>query len=122
MKHDPIYGQWLDQLLADVAEKIQLTPSAYERAVDRYNRIAAFLSSVVSGIADRSPIIYPQGSFRVQTTISAHEDDEDYDIDLVLELVIPGFSDPDQVLQLLADVMERGRAILQFTSCKKKKR
>jgi hypothetical protein len=122
MKYDPIYGQWLDQLLADVADKIQLTPSAYERAVDRYNRIAAFLSSVVSGIADRSPVIYPQGSFRVQTTISAHEDDEDYDIDLVLELVIPGYSDPDQVLQLIADVMERGRGVLQFTSCKKKKR
>jgi hypothetical protein len=122
MKYDPIYGQWLDQLLADVAEKIQLNSRAYERAVDRYNRIAAFLSSVVSGIADRSPIIYPQGSFRVQTTISAHEDDEDYDIDLVLELVVPDFSDPDQVLQLIANAMDRGQGILQFSKCVKKNR
>ncbi|MES2136693.1 MAG: nucleotidyltransferase [Pseudomonadota bacterium] len=122
MKYDPIYDQWLDQLLADVAEKIQLTPNAYERAVDRYNRIAAFLNDALSGLADFRPIIYPQGSFRVGTTISACEDNEDYDIDLVLEIAISAGSNPEQVLQLIGDVMERGKGLLQFSSCRKKKR
>lgn len=122
MKFDPIYASWLDQLLADVADKIQLTPSAYERAVGRYNTIAAYLSDALSGIAQLNPVIYPQGSFRVGTTISAHEDDEDYDIDLILELGIPIYSDPDSVLQLVADVMERGRGRLQFKACRKRKR
>jgi hypothetical protein len=105
-----------------VAEKIQLTPSAYERAVDRYYRIAAFLSDSLSGIAGLGPVIYPQGSFRVGSTISAHDNDEDYDIDLVLELNIPAHSDPEMVLQLVQDVMERGRGTLGFKSCRKKKR
>jgi hypothetical protein len=122
VKFDPIYGSWLDQLLADIAEKIQLTPSAYERAVARYNTIAAYLADGLSGIAQLNPVIYPQGSFRVGTTISAHEDDEDYDIDLVLELGIPVYSDPNAVLQLVADVMERGKGRLHFKACKKKKR
>jgi hypothetical protein len=122
MKYDPIYGQWLDQLLADVADKIQLTPSAYERAVDRYNRIAAFLNDTLSGLADFAPVIYPQGSFRVGTTISACEDNEDYDIDLILEIAVSALSSPEQVLQFVADVMERGKGLLQFKSCRKKKR
>lgn len=122
MKFDPIYSGWLDQLLGDVADKIQLTPSAYARAVDRYNRIAAYLADALSGITQLNPIIYPQGSFRVGTTISAHEDDEDYDIDLVMELGIPVYSDPDKVLQLVADVMERGKGRLQFKACRKKNR
>jgi hypothetical protein len=114
--------EWLDTTLQDVAEKIQLTPTAYDLAVDRYNRIAHYLSSATSQFADFSPIIYPQGSFRVQSTIANHDKDEDYDIDLILEANINRAEDPDLVLDKLKQVMDRGKGTLKFQNCEKKRR
>lgn len=122
MRHENIYAGWVDQLLSDVADKIQLAPSSYNKAVDRYYRIAEHLSEEVSGISRYDPVIYPQGSFRVGTTISAQEDDQDYDIDLILELAIDPVAAPDDVLDAVHAAMEKGKGTLKYTSCEKKKR
>ncbi|MCE7886667.1 MAG: nucleotidyltransferase [Alphaproteobacteria bacterium PRO2] len=100
--------QWLDFLLADIATKIQLSPTDYELAKERYRAISEWVSSEGSQIARFNPYIYPQGSFRTQSTISANADQDEFDIDLMLELEIPHDSDPYKVLKMVADSIDRG--------------
>ena len=122
MRYEPIMDKWLDQLLMDIAHKVQLSAGAYDRAVDRYNRIAAYIGSANSSLSALNPLIYPQGSFRVGSVISAHDDTEDYDIDLLLELDIPADSDPAAVLDLVQADLNSAKGVFQFSECRPKRR
>lgn len=72
-----------NQDLEKIAIMLDITPTMYKYAVDRYIGMAKFLTG--KGIeAD----IYPQGSFRTGTVVRPMKDgqERDYDIDLVCEL------------------------------------
>jgi len=114
--------RYYDDLLADVARRIQLTPTAYKEAVGHFDAVSRYLDEHDSGFPAYSPVIYPQGSFRMGSTISAHDDREEYDIDLILELALDPRADPEGVLRLVARSLEQGRGRLQFTTCEIKKR
>jgi hypothetical protein len=90
--------------------------------VAHFDAVSAYLDEHESGFPDYSPIIYPQGSFRMGSTISAHDDREDYDIDLILELALNPQADPAAVLQLVAKSLQNGKGRLKFTSLEIKKR
>lgn len=122
MMHGDVLRQFYDDLLADVAEKIQISPTAYKEAVAHFDTVAAYIHEGMSGLAHLDPVIYPQGSFRMASTISAYDDREDYDIDLLLELSIHQFTAPDQVLALVAKALERAKGRLQFQHLEVKKR
>lgn len=73
-----------DILLAEVAVRLQLTPTAYRNAQSRYEAISNFLDenrNLPGGI----DVIHPQGSMAIGATVAARGDDE-FDIDLVAEL------------------------------------
>lgn len=122
MIHGDILRQFYDDLLGDVAEKIQISPTAYKEAVAHFDTVAAYIHEEMSGLAHLDPVIYPQGSFRMASTISAYDDREDYDIDLLLELSVHQFTAPDQVLALVAKALEGAKGRLQFQSLEVKKR
>jgi len=88
----------LDLVLTDIANSIQLSASDYDKAQSRYNAVADHLHSDSSKVAQFDPKIYPQGSFRTQTTISSSDAEDEFDIDLMLELKIRRDNDPDVVL------------------------
>lgn len=112
---------WANSLLEGIARKIQLNKTDHEKAVDRYYRIADYLSGMHTEIIGLNPVIYPQGSFRTRSTISSYRD-EDYDIDLILELLIDRAYDPEAVINFIADLMEQGKAKLQFDRVERKRR
>lgn len=114
--------EWANALLSSIARKIQLNKSEYAKAVDRYYRIAAILTDEHSSIFGLSPVIYPQGSFRTRSTISAHDRDEEFDIDLISELQTRHDADPDQVLGLLYDALLGRAGELRSESIEKKRR
>lgn len=122
MLHANPVDRFYDDLLADVARRIQLTPTAYKEAVAHFDAVSQYLDEHDSGFPHYSPVIYPQGSFRMGSTISAYDDREDYDIDLILELALDPRADPDAVLQLVARSLEAGKGRLKFTTCEIKKR
>ncbi|MGI4732468.1 MAG: nucleotidyltransferase domain-containing protein [Janthinobacterium lividum] len=122
MLHANPVDRYYDDLLGDVARRIQLSPTAYKEAVAHFDAVSAFLDEHDGGIPAYAPVIYPQGSFRMGSTISAHDDREDYDIDLLLELAIDAGSDPEGTLGLVAQALERGRGRLKFSSLEVKKR
>lgn len=98
-----------DALLAEAAIRIQLSPSNYALAVQRYNAIARFL--------DEHPAlrhchfrVAAQGSMAIGTTIAARGD-EGFDIDVLLHIVDPLTalgSKPQQILERLRSLLEAG--------------
>ena len=78
----------LDDLLEEICLVLQLTPALYENARTKYEAIAAWLTAPGSKLLPYAPLIFPQGSFRIQTTVRPWRYDE-YDLDLVCQLAIP---------------------------------
>lgn len=117
---------WLNELLRDIAQKVQLPPSRYAEAVTHYEAVAKFLEADGSPLRPHGPLLlYPQGSFRIQSTISSRLDHDEFDIDLMLELNnVQRTEDPDTVLDLVVKGLTRERDDGRYRGCRvtKKKR
>jgi len=76
--------EYLDSILRGICEKLQLTKSLYDKANERYQTIAKILdkNDALHGIELN---IYPQGSFKLETTVKPIYQNE-YDLDFVAEL------------------------------------
>ncbi len=78
-----------EELLEDLAASLQVPPSRYEAAERSYKAVGDWLCREMSSVRNMSPEIYVQGSFRLGTAIRPISDSEDYDVDLVCELLLP---------------------------------
>src|ERR1700722_8903962 len=74
----------LDDLLLQICEDLQISPSRYELAVNRYGTLNKLLESSGSPFQRFRPEIYPQGSMALGTTVRPLEGP--HDLDFVLEL------------------------------------
>lgn len=84
MQFTPTAADFMERLAAEV----EVPPSRYEEAKNRYESVGAWLDRDESTLKDYSPVVYVQGSFRLGTPIRPATEDEHYDIDLVCELTI----------------------------------
>lgn len=90
-----------DVMLADVAIRIQLSPTDYQLAVDHYNAISEWLErddSLLSGLVRD---FYPQGGFAIGATVARHSSDDEFDIDVMADLAFPVNVDPEYALATL---------------------
>src|SRR5262245_45844429 len=78
-------SQQLSDLLLRICRSLQITATQHKAAEDHYNAIGSWLADPRSGLYRFRPQIYPQGSFRIGTTVKPRKRDE-YDVDLVCEL------------------------------------
>ncbi len=76
----------LSKFLLGFAEELDISPTQYESAVQRYKAVGEWLNKEDSAIAKYNSDIYPQGSFRLGTMVKPISDGDEYDIDLVCEL------------------------------------
>lgn len=78
----------VDTLLQQIAEELDIPPSKYRQAVERYTAVGRWLEDGIYPGIRRQPAIYPQGSFRLGTVVRPyrHGAECDYDIDLACEL------------------------------------
>ena len=76
--------------LEKVAEDLDIPPSKYQDAVNRYEAVGCWLEDGKYPGCVGEPSIYPQGSFRLGTVVRPIRGgvEADYDIDLVCELPI----------------------------------
>lgn len=79
----------LDDLLMLVCEDLQLAPSRYRLAVERYGAVGRLLEGEGSPFHGIPLSIYPQGSMALGTTV--HPLDGPHDLDFVFELGIPHY-------------------------------
>jgi hypothetical protein len=75
----------LDFLLTKITEDLQLTPTQYDNAVEKYGAVAKWVQAPNSALAYLAPDIYPQGSMALRTTLRPRGRVE-YDLDLVCEM------------------------------------
>jgi hypothetical protein len=81
----------VDELLEQIAEALQLTPTQYESAAEKYAAVGRWLAAPESPLHALQPVIYPQGSMALQTTVKPLRRME-YDLDLVCEVQPSGHS------------------------------
>lgn len=94
------------QFLEGVAEDIDIPPSKYQDAVERYRAVGRWLEDGEYSESSGPPDIYPQGSFRLGTVVKPVEAgaETDYDIDLVCELCLDkAQTTPDSVKAMVGD-------------------
>ena len=85
----------LGQIFNDLAEELDVPPSKYQDAKNRYEAVGAWLGDDESDLAPYSPMISPQGSFALGTAVRPLGND-DYDVDAVCELQLA----PSSVTQM----------------------
>ena len=85
----------LGQIFNDMADELDVPPSKYQDAKDRYDAVGAWLGDDESDLAPYSPVISPQGSFALGTAVRPLGND-DYDVDAVCELQLT----PNSVTQM----------------------
>jgi hypothetical protein len=107
----------VDVLLADVALRLQLSPTNYQLAVDRYETISQWLERDGSPLQGRVELFYPQGSMAISATTRAIVG-EDFDIDVIAQLDLPAHLAPHEVLNLLDAAIrgERGSRYFERTT------
>lgn len=96
----------LDQLLDYSCRELQLSPANHEEAERRYRAVGQWLSAEGSRLLPFNPAIYPQGSFRIGTTVFPIGGNE-HDLDFVCELAVDWRRTP--ALTMLDEVERRLR-------------
>lgn len=70
------------QILEEVVASLDIPPSAYEKAQQRYHDVGEWFNRPESASAAHDPHIYPQGSFRLGTVIRPLNEEAGYDLDM----------------------------------------
>lgn len=94
-----------DILLADVAIRVQLSRTDYDKAVSRYQTINDWIERDGSPLKDRVELFYPQGSMAIGATIASKLRTDEFDIDVVSQLDPSVGVSPRQVLNLLYEAI-----------------
>ena len=79
--------EW-NKRLEQYLELIEIPISYYEKAVQRYESLQAWFKRKASAIARYDPIVFPQGSFRLGLVIRPLTPEEEYDLDIVCQLLL----------------------------------
>jgi len=85
---DPFPLDDKSKLFESIADLLDIPPSYYEKASDRYRSLGEWLHRDESKVAELNPEVYPQGSFRYGTVNRPLRKTEEYDLDLVCEVLL----------------------------------
>jgi hypothetical protein len=91
----------IDLLLADIAIRVQLSKTAHDKAVDRFDVMREWIDRPGSPLRGLVALMYAQGSMAIGATVARVSDRDEYDIDVIVVLLIPRDSDPEMVLSAL---------------------
>jgi hypothetical protein len=99
MNFNPLVGSGVvNALLMDVALRVQLAPSQYRLAMQHYETLGHYLEregSPLKGLVSR---LYAQGSMAIGAVISSKFENDEFDLDVILELVVDAYTPPAVVL------------------------
>jgi hypothetical protein len=92
---------YMNRLLEQIVELLDIPPSYYQKAADRYRSLGEWLCRDESQVAKLNPQVCPHGSFRYGTVIRPLLKSEEYDLDLVCEVVLSKLAVSQQQLKNL---------------------
>lgn len=76
----------LEEILDVLGENLSITETQHDAAVKSYQAVGNWLTNPDSELANYNPVVSPQGSFIIGTTIQTIDPDGDIDLDVVCEL------------------------------------
>lgn len=82
-KHDRKIARTHDDVFEEIAEALDVPPSKFEEAIERYESLGTWLDRDESTLSAYNPSISPQGSFLLGTVTRPLTDTEEFDVDLV---------------------------------------
>lgn len=103
-------------ILNNLAESLDISPTAYEEAEDRYKAVGKHLNRDDSIVSKYKPDISPQGSFAIGTVTKTLTENDDIDIDLIACLEASKASISQKDLKTLI-----GYEIIQYAKINKMK-
>ncbi len=112
----------LDVMLADIAVRVQLTPTDYNLAVQRYQTINEWIEregSPLHGLVDK---FYPQGGFMIGATVARHSTDSEFDIDVMAQIKWATDVDPEFALATTHAAIKGERGSLYYGKCDRRTR
>lgn len=112
----------LEDIFTEIAIRIQLPPSKYQLACERYKTIADYLERDGSPLKDQIARFYPQGSMAIGATISSKGHDQEYDIDIVGELLLHSDTPPKIVLDTLYTAIKGEKGSRYYDMVKRRTR
>lgn len=114
----PSFDDVRDLLLTDVAIRIQLSPTLHRLAVERMETLADWLDREDSPLAGRVQLLYPQGSMAVNATIASCRERDEFDIDVIAQLLLAPGTTPQTALDVLYDAIkgEKGSRYYSMTT------
>jgi hypothetical protein len=112
----------IDVMLADVAIRIQLSPTDYQLAVDHYHAINEWLERDDSPLSGFVRDFYPQGGFAIGATIARHSSDDEFDIDVMADLAFRADVDPEDALATLHAAIRGERGARYYLKTDRKTR
>jgi Second Messenger Oligonucleotide or Dinucleotide Synthetase domain len=112
----------VDVMLADVAIRIQLSPTDYQLAVDHYHAINEWLEREDSLLRGCIRDFYPQGGFAIGATVARHSSDDEFDIDVMADVAYRLDVDPEFALAILHDAIRGERGSRYYAKTDRKTR
>ena len=94
----------LTLILEFVAASLQITQTQHDRADTAYNSVTSWLGAEGSPLEGYDPLLFPQGSLRLGTTVKPLKKTE-FDLDVVCLLRMNGGATPGEVYELVWDRM-----------------
>ena len=77
----------LDVMLADVAVRIQLSPTDYQTATDHYHAIHEWIERDGSPLYGLVQEFYTHGGCSIGATVARHATDDEFDIDAMVRRI-----------------------------------
>ena len=111
-----------DILLADVAIRVQLSRTDYDKAVSRYRTIKDWIERDGSPLKDRVESFYPQGSMAIGSTITSKLKTDEFDIDVIAQLNLPTVVASREPLDLLFEAIRGEPGSRYYQMAKRKTR
>lgn len=105
------------EILEELVATLDIPPSAYEKATQRYTDIGQWFSRTESVCSKHDPHIYPQGSFRLGTVVRPLDEDTGYDLDMGCRLrrgIAKSSHTQKQLKHLVGDDLEEYRVARQI--------
>ena len=91
----------LDVMLAEIALRIQLSPTDHGKAIDRYETVSQWIDRPDSPLHGLVELTYAQGSMAIGATTARCSERDEHDIDAMAQLGLSGEIDPEVALSLL---------------------
>ena len=111
-----------DVLLADVAIRIQLSPTDYITATEHYEAMAAWIDRPGSPLRGRVIEFYPQGGFSTGSTVAGHSDEAEFDLDGMAAIDWDQFVDPEYALGTLHNAIAAEKGSRYYDKAERKTR